>query len=179
MSTLLLLALLKLILAFDFQKHFLAYKHEIESDLFASAQSEVEEDDFRLDCVLSGLEARAAMDTSVIDMSTNLAVDLARLVIPEDTARKLPSHRMRFSSGLFNTINSQDHQYFGQTTLKLRGAPSIIPRPDDRETVTNFAVMCSNAYVIHSILGDWRNVTDWEQVLYNIICLMVILGSGR
>lgn len=38
--------------------------------------------------------------------------------------------------------------------------PSILPKPDDYETVLNFAKMAANSYVVRSV-GGWRNTSSY------------------
>lgn len=162
-----LLLLLRILAAYNYRKYFQGFKHELESDIVQNYEPQIEEDDFQLDFVLSGREALKSRKAIGSASLGTLPFDLALLNIPKSIPAKLPKHAIKFSSGFSSllTTYSKDPALFGETSISFRESPSIVPRPDDRDSVTTFAMMCSNAYIIHSTLGDWRNMTDWNQVL--------------
>jgi len=59
------------------------------------------------------------------------------------------------------------------------------PKPDDTDTIYNFAVISSNSYSTRYLL-DWRNLTDYKDVLSHILIgfhlkcrLMVLDGMAQ
>jgi hypothetical protein len=117
--------------------------------------------------VISGRDARLTGQVSALSQDVSVAYDLSLLQIPDEIPPKLPSHKIKFTTGFATLLKSYaaNPSAIGDSFQKARPMPGLLPRPDDHETITNFAMMCSNAYIIHSILGDWRNMTDYEQVL--------------
>lgn len=175
-----------IIFAYDYRKNFQAFQHESVADIIADFAPETEEDDFKLEHVLSGKEAlqmeRGIKTTNNVG---SLPFEMSLLQYPKASGKAFPTHRIKFTSGLGSFLQeySEKPADFAEALSRFSAAPGILPRPDDHETVKNFALMCSNAYIIHSILGDWRNITDWEQVFmrfyveYILIFRRVILGG--
>lgn len=165
------LLLVNQVWSFNYRKYFQAFQHEAESELVRDFQPDVESDEFSLDYVVSGRDARTMRQVSALNEDSSLAFDLSLLQIPEEVPPKLPSHKIKFTSGFASMLESYvaDPSSLDDPYQKVKTMPGLMPRPDDHETITNFAMMCSNAYIIHSILGDWRNMTDYEQVQSIII----------
>jgi len=172
--SLLLLLTLRLSDCYDYRKHYQAYKHEQAMDLLEGFQPGIETDDFALLHVLSGREAHQ-LSFAQSEVQNDLLFDMALLRVPEEVGKKLPSHKIRFSSGLDSALEawSKDPSLIDSAPMTtMRASPGLVPRPDDRESITSFAMMCSNAYILHSILGDWRNMTDWDQVAIGTIAVI-------
>ncbi len=149
--------LLNSVNGYDYSKFFQSFKHEVEADIM-DFESIIEESDFKLDHVVSGRDAR-----SINIPDQTLLFDLSLLQIPEEIPSQLPKHKIQYTTDIGYFMDQYSNAPFEPAKF-LKGSPSLIPRPDDYQTVTNFAMMCSNAYIIHSILGDWRNMTDWNEV---------------
>lgn len=148
------------------QEQFLAYHPGLHVDFLADFEPASQTGDFSLQHVVSGRDAR--MMSLIRDLSgeTVAGFEMTLLRVPERIQTSLPSHRIRYTSGRDSSVSAflRDPAAYDSSAAAARAMPRVMPRPDDHETVKNFAFMCSNAYILHSIVNDWRNMTDWNQV---------------
>lgn len=115
-------------------------------------------DEFTLKHVVSGADAYRIGNIQKIsggdDHIGSVAFELSTLRLPE-AAKSLPGLRLKFDTG------KQQEEEAGVIGI---ASPSFVPKPNDFETIVNFAKMSSDAYILHSINREWRNMTDYTEV---------------
>lgn len=111
-------------------------------------------DEFTLKHVVSGADAYRIGNIQKISGGDPMAFELSTLRLPE-AAMNIPGFKLRFDQG---KREPQDSLGIASTSA------AFTPKPNDFETIVNFAKMASDAYIIHSIRGDWKNMTDYTEV---------------
>jgi hypothetical protein len=108
-------------------------------------------DEFTLKHVVSGADAYRIGNIQKISGGSPEAFELSTLRLPE-AAKNIPGFRLKFGAG------KHEEGVIGAAS------PSFVPKPNDFETIVNFAKMSSDAYLLHGIKGDWKNMTDYTEV---------------
>lgn len=115
------------------------------------SNQEILDDEFKLDAISTGRKVFFETEKE------------PQLFFVNSETSSTPSFKLSYSSSYSHTVQGFYQSY------QSKSSPLLIPRPDSYETVLNFAMMSSNAYVLQSVLREWRNMTGWDKVYLTFI----------